>query len=83
MVCFECHDCSRGPIFHIELAKNMFDVFTDGTRLCAENNTDIVVTFALCNPEEDFDLAGRQLERSECPCSVLIGLWHRIHLCSG
>ena len=35
------------PADNIELAKNMFDVFADGARLCAENNTDIVVALAL------------------------------------
>ena len=38
----------------------MFDVFADGAGLCAENNADIVVTFALRNPKEDFSFARRQ-----------------------
>src|SRR5947209_19784628 len=50
---FERHHRSRSAIFDIELAKNMFDVLADGAGLCAENNSDIVVTFAPGNPEEN------------------------------
>jgi hypothetical protein len=43
----------------------MFHVFADGAGLCADNNADIVVTFALGNPEENLGFARRQLERLE------------------
>jgi hypothetical protein len=48
---FERQHRSRRAVFDIELAENMFDVFANGAGLCAENNADVVVTFATCNPE--------------------------------
>ena len=44
---FERHDCGGGPVFHAELAQNMFDVFADRAGLCAENDADVVVALAL------------------------------------
>jgi hypothetical protein len=44
----------------------MFDVFADSACLCTKNDADIVVTFALCNLEEDLGFARRQLPG---PCS--------------
>jgi hypothetical protein len=43
---FKRQNGSGRAVFHIELPKNMFDVFADGAGLCAENNADIVITFA-------------------------------------
>ncbi len=39
----------------------MFDVLADGAGFCAENNTDLLIAFALRNPEENFRFARRQV----------------------
>lgn len=44
---FERDHCRSRPVFHVELAQNMFNVFADGSRLCAKNDADIVVAFSL------------------------------------
>ena len=56
---FERHDCSRRAVFYIELAQNVPDVLADGAGLRAENNADVVIAFALGNPEENFGFARR------------------------
>lgn len=43
---FERHHCS-GPVFNVELAQNVLDVFANGAGLRAENDADIVIAFAL------------------------------------
>jgi hypothetical protein len=60
----------------------MFNVLADGGGLCAENNADIVVTFAPGNPEENLGFAGRQLERRENLDAAPIVLGHGMHLLS-
>ena len=76
---FERYHRSRRAIFDAELAKNMLDMFADRAGLCAENNSDIVVTFAPRNPEENLGFAGRQLERRESLDAALILVGHGIH----
>jgi hypothetical protein len=44
---FERHYRSCRAIFDIELTQNVFDVLADSAGLCAENNADIVIGFAL------------------------------------
>jgi hypothetical protein len=44
----------RGAIFDIELGKNMFDVFADGGRLCAQNYADVIGCFCPVKSEEHF-----------------------------
>ena len=48
----------RRAIFHIELAQNVFDMLADSAGLCAENHANVVIAFALRNPEERFRLRG-------------------------
>jgi len=57
---FESYYCSGRTVFHVELAKDMFDVFADGAGLCAQNNANIVIALALRNPEENLGFARRQ-----------------------
>jgi len=58
--CFDSDYRSRRAVLDIELPKNVFDVLADRAGLCAENNANIVITFALRNPEEDFSFPRRQ-----------------------
>jgi hypothetical protein len=44
-------DCrSGGTIFNIQLAQNALDMLADRPGACADNHTDLVVSFALCDP---------------------------------
>ena len=56
------HSSCRG-ILDFEFGQNVFDVLADRASARVENNADIVVAFALRNPEKDFGLAGRQIQR--------------------
>jgi hypothetical protein len=56
---FERYDCSRRAVFYIELAQNVTDVLADRAGLRAKNDADIVITFSLRNPEENFGFAWR------------------------
>lgn len=78
---FECQYRSARAIFHIELAQNVFDMLADSAGLRAENHTNVVITFALRNPEENFRFARRQLQRRDCFHAALIGVRHSMHVC--
>lgn len=43
---FERYYCSGRAVFHIEFAKNMFDVLADRAGFCTENDGNIVIAFA-------------------------------------
>jgi len=47
MAPFERDNRSGGAVFDIELAQNVFDVFSDNDTASTENDADVLVAFAL------------------------------------
>ena len=57
----ERHHRGSCPVFHVQFAENVLDVFANRAGLRAENDADIMIAFAPRNPEEDFGFPRRQL----------------------
>ncbi len=51
--------------FAAEFFKNVFNVFVHGADAEAQDRGDVGVALALCDPEEDFGLAGGHAEDAE------------------
>ena len=61
----QCRNGNRsggGTIFNAEFGQDALDVLTDRPGACAQDNPDLIVRFALCDPNENLRFARGEIK---------------------
>ena len=56
-----------GTIFDAEFAEDVFDVLADRPGACAQDHTDLIISFTLCDPSQNLRFARGETQGTKRP----------------